>query len=401
MRGAAMKIGQVLSTVDFTAIPEADREEFKATLAALRDDVPPLPFAKIEKLLDDELGVPLGEAFQDFETEAFAAASIGQVHRAVTAGGRRVAVKVQYPGIAEAVDTDLRNLQLLLPLVKRLAPGLDVKALAAELRDRIGDELDYEVEAQNHRAMERAWRGHPFVFVPPVGTGRSRRRVLVTEYVEGERFEAVKRRDEATRDRMGEMVFRFFFGTLTRTRRALGDPHPGNYLLLDDGRVGFLDFGLMRVVDPWYLAREHAVARAVTAGDAAAVHAGMTALGYLPDPGSFTPERLLAQLQLGAEWYFEPGPRRITPEYVSDLMERGSSPRSEYFEDLRHMTLPPQALLIRRMEGLVFSTLGELRARADWAALGHEYHSDGPPATPLGERDAAFWSERRPAARAA
>src|SRR3954470_19134997 len=128
MRGAAMKIGQVLSTVDFTAIPEADREEFKTTLAALRDDVPPLPFAKVEKLLDDELGVPLADAFQDFEKEAFAAASIGQVHRAVTADGHRVAVKIQYPGIAEAVDTDLRNLQLLLPLAKRLAPGLDVKA---------------------------------------------------------------------------------------------------------------------------------------------------------------------------------------------------------------------------------------------------------------------------------
>jgi predicted unusual protein kinase regulating ubiquinone biosynthesis (AarF/ABC1/UbiB family) len=401
MRGAAMKIGQVLSTVDFTALPEEDREEFKATLAALRDDVPPLPFKRVEKLLREEIGTPLEEAFSDFEQEAFAAASIGQVHRAVTADGRRVAVKIQYPGIAEAVETDLRNLQMLLPLVKRLAPGLDVKALAAELTERIGEELDYEIEAQNHRAMARAWRGHPFVYVPPVDTRLSTRRVLVTELLEGRRFEAVKRLGDAERDRFAEIVFRFFFGTLTHLGRASGDPHPGNYLLLDDGRVGFLDFGLMRVVDPWYLAREHAVARAVTAGDAAAVHAGMTALGYLPDPGSFAPERLLAQLRLGAEWYFEPGARRITPEYVSDLMERGSSPQSEYFEDLRRMSLPPQALLIRRMEGLVFSTLGELRARADWAALGHEYHSDGPPATPLGELDAAFWSDRRPVARAA
>src|SRR4051794_30466611 len=267
MRGAAMKIGQVLSTVDFTAIPEADREEFKATLAALRDDVPPLPFAKIEKLLDDELGVPLGEAFQDFETEAFAAASIGQVHRAVTAGGRRVAVKVQYPGIAEAVDTDLRNLQLLLPLVKRLAPGLDVKALAQELRERIGDELDYEVEAQNHRAMERGWRNHPFAYVPAVDTQLSHRRILVTEFLEGRRFEEVKRLGDDERDRFGEIVFRFFFGPPKPPRRAAGDPHPGNYLLLDDGRVGFLDFGLMRVVDADYLEQERRLAQAVAEGD--------------------------------------------------------------------------------------------------------------------------------------
>jgi predicted unusual protein kinase regulating ubiquinone biosynthesis (AarF/ABC1/UbiB family) len=392
MRGAAMKIGQVLSTVDFTALPEADREEFKATLAALRDDVPPLPYKRVEKLLRDEIDVPLDEAFEEFEQEAFAAASIGQVHRAVTADGRRVAVKVQYPGIAEAVETDLRNLQMLLPLVKRLAPGLDVKALAAELSERIGEELDYEIEAQNHRAVARAWSGHPFVFVPPVDTRLSSRRVLVTELIEGHRFEAVKAMDEATRDRFGEIVFRFFFGTLTHLRRASGDPHPGNYLLLDDGRVGFIDFGLMRVVDADYLEGERALARAVVAGDAQAVHAGLAKLGYLPEPVTFEPEMLLGQLRTAGEWYFEPGFRRLTPSYITDVMERGGSPRSDYFEQMRRETIPPQALLIRRMEGLVFSTLGELRAGADWNALADEIWSDSPPTTPLGEQDAAFWN---------
>ncbi len=391
MRGAAMKVGQVLSTVDFTAIPEGEREEFKATLAALRDNVPPLPFNKVEKLLRDELDQPLERAFREFDEEAFAAASIGQVHRAVTVQGAKVAVKIQYPGIAEAVETDLRNLQMLLPLVKRLAPGLDVKAVAAELRDRIGDELDYEVEAANHRAMARAWRGHPFVHVPPVDTRLSRRRVLVTELLEGRRFEAVKKLPEAERDRFGEIVFRFFFGTLTHLRRAAGDPHPGNYLLLDDGRVGFLDFGLMRVVDADYLERERELAQAVVERDARRVHALLASLGYLPEPDTFDPERLLGQLQLAGEWYFEPGFRRLSPQYVTDVMERSSSPRSPFFEQMRRETLPPQALLIRRMEGLVLSTLGELRAGADWSALGQEFWSGGPPSTPLGEQDAAFW----------
>src|SRR6478735_805508 len=322
-RGAAMKIGQVLSTVDFTAIPESEREEFKQTLATLRDDVPPLPFNKVEKLLKDELGEKLTDVFDSFEEEAFAAASIGQVHKAVTTEGKRVAVKIQYPGIAEAVETDLRNMQMVFPLVKRFAPGLDVKALATELRERIGDELDYEVEAQNHRAMARAWRGHPFVHVPAVDTQRSRRRVLVTELLVGRRFEAVKQLPEAERDRFAEIVFRFFFGTLNHLRRAAGDPHPGNYLLLDDGRVGFLDFGLMRVVDADYLAGERAVAQAATAGDAVAVHAHLSALGYLPEPDGFDPQRLLEQLEMAGEWYFEPGFRRMSPTYVSELLDRG------------------------------------------------------------------------------
>jgi predicted unusual protein kinase regulating ubiquinone biosynthesis (AarF/ABC1/UbiB family) len=391
MRGAAMKIGQVLSTIDFTAIPESEREAFKQTLATLRDDVPPLPWSKVEKLVRSELGGPVSSHFAEFEHDAFAAASIGQVHRAVTLDGERVAVKVQYPGVAEAVEIDLRNLGLLMPLVKRLAPGLDVRALAAELRERVAEELDYEIEAQNHRSIARAWRGHPFAHVPEVHTHLSSRRVLVTELLEGRRFEDVKGLADAERDRFGEIVFRFFFGTLNHLGQASGDPHPGNYLLLEDGRVGFLDFGLMRVVDHSYLAAEQAIARAAAVGDASAVHRGMASLGYLPSPGEFDPERLLEQLHVGAEWYFEPGERRITPAYVTSVMQRSYA----YLADLRNMTVPPQALLIRRMEGLVFQTLGEVRASADWAAIGAEYHADDAPSTPLGELDAEFWGARR------
>src|SRR4051794_41132187 len=222
LRGAAMKVGQVLSTIDFTAIPESEREDFKATLAALRDDVPPLPYKKVRKLLEEELGGRVADHFDSFEEEAFAAASIGQVHRAITLDGDAVAVKIQYPGVAEAVESDLRNLSLLLPLVKRLAPGLDVKALYGELRERIAEELDYELEAQNHRAVERAFRGHPFAHVPKVHTDLSSRRVLVTDLLSGRRFEEVKALDEAERDRFGEIVFRFYFSLLSRLRRPAG-----------------------------------------------------------------------------------------------------------------------------------------------------------------------------------
>ena len=150
------------------------------------------------------------------------------------------------------------------------------------MRERIGEELDYELEAQNQRRIERLLRGHPFIRVPRVHTDLSTRRVLVSEYVEGERFEAVRRADEATRDRYGEIVFRFFFGLLYRDRIALGDPHPGNYLLRPDGRVCFLDFGLLRDVDAARVAAERAIARAVRDEDAAALKAALVAGGYLP-----------------------------------------------------------------------------------------------------------------------
>src|SRR6266496_770034 len=274
MRGAAMKVGQLISMVEFDGLPEDERDELQRSLSALRDSIPPVPFADLEKLI--------GRVFRDFDQRAFAAASIGQVHRATTVDGDDVAVKVQYPGVAEAVDTDLRNATLLLPLVKRLAPGLDAKALAAEMRERIGEELDYELEAQNQRRIERLLRGHPFVRVPRVHTSLSTRRVLVSEYVEGERFEAVRRADEVQRDRYGEIVFRLYFGLLYRDRIALGDPHPGNYLLCPDGRVCFLDFGLLRDVDAARVAAERAIALAVRDGDAVALKAALGAGGYLP-----------------------------------------------------------------------------------------------------------------------
>jgi predicted unusual protein kinase regulating ubiquinone biosynthesis (AarF/ABC1/UbiB family) len=390
MKGAAMKLGQVLSTVDFELVPEGEREAFKAKLAALRDDAPQVPFERMRKVLVDDLGGSLEEHFARFDATPVAAASIGQVYRAELHDGRDVAVKVQYPGVAEAVETDLRNAAVLLPLVKRLAPGLDAKAILGELRDRIGEELDYELEAQHHRRVARAFRDHPFIMVPAVVTSMSTRRVLITEFVDGQGFEAVKHLPEAQRDRFAEICFRFFYGLLRRERIAAGDPHPGNYLLARDGRVCFLDFGLVRRMDADYLAQERELARAVIAGDAGEVHRHLSELGYLPDPGSFAPERVLGQLAAAGEWYFNRGFRRLDPEYVRASMEQGGSPASEYFEEMRRQTIPPQALLLRRMEGLLFSVLGELRAGADWGTLALEYIAEEPPSTELGREEAAW-----------
>src|SRR4051794_32348434 len=192
MKGAAMKLGQVMSFLDVGLVPEEYREDFQRKLGELRDAAPKVRFSDMRKVIESDLGAPLDEVFATFDEEPIAAASIGQVYRATTqADGREVAVKVQYPGVAQAVRADMQNLGLILRVMKQIAPGLDVKATAEEVRSRIGEELDYEVEAQHQRSLARIFRGHPFIVVPDVLTSLSREKVLVTEFVRGAGFDAI------------------------------------------------------------------------------------------------------------------------------------------------------------------------------------------------------------------
>jgi predicted unusual protein kinase regulating ubiquinone biosynthesis (AarF/ABC1/UbiB family) len=401
MRGAAMKVGQMLSMIEFEGLPDDERDRLQGRLAALRDDVAPVKFADLEKLLRRELGGPLSGVFSDFDERAFAAASVGQVHRATTRDGEAVVVKVQYPGVAESVETDLRNAGLLLPLVRRLAPGLDGRAMLTELRERVGEELDYELEAQNQRRIERLMRGHPFVRVPRVHTDLSTRRVLVSEYVGGEGFETVRRSGEAQRDRYGEIVFRFFFGLLYRDRIALGDPHPGNYLLCPDGRVCFLDYGLLRDVDDARVSSERAIARAVDRREASSLTQALIAGGYLPAAraDAVDPDTALRLMRMATKWYAVPGWRRFSPDGAG-RPPRPDAPdadqRAEIRQQVNQFTVPADAVLLRRMHGMVAVVLQQLRAGADWGAIAAEYLHGAPAATPLGEAEAGFLAPRGP-----
>jgi predicted unusual protein kinase regulating ubiquinone biosynthesis (AarF/ABC1/UbiB family) len=399
MRGAAMKVGQVISMLEFEGLPEEQQDELQRKLATLRDGVPPVPFARLEKLLRKELGAPLGAVFSEFDERAFAAASIGQVHRARTSDGDEVVVKVQYPGVAEAVESDLRNAMLLVPLVKRLAPGVDARALGLEMRERIREELDYEIEAQHQRRVERLMRGHPFMQVPRVYTDLSTRRVLVSEYVEGERFEEVRRAGEQQRDRYAEIVFRFFFGVLYRDRIALGDPHPGNYLQCPDGRVCFLDFGLLRDIDPARVTAEAAIALAVRENDAAKLKAALVAGGYLPPERADSVEAgfALELMRRATSWYGVPGRHRFSEGQEQRRRDRERPERDQRTatkNQVEQFTLPPESILIRRMHGVVAIVLQNLRAGANWGAIAAEYLHGEPPATALGEQEAEFFAPR-------
>src|SRR5271165_4907543 len=294
MKGAAMKLGQVMSFLDVGLVPEEHREEFQLELAKLRDAAPTVSFKQMRRVIEEDLEAPLSEIFSEFVEEPIAAASIGQVYRARLADdGREVAVKVQYPGVASAVRADMQNLDMIMRLLKRMTPGLNVKAVTAEIRERIEEELDYELEAQNQRSLSRIFAGHPFIFVPEVVAGLSRERVLVSEFVVGTGFEELKGRSQAERDRVGEIVFRFFLGCLYRHRQFSGDPHPGNFLQLADGRVAFLDFGLFKRMEHEPVELELAAQRAVAEGDAAALHQLLAESGFLPEPERVDPDHLL------------------------------------------------------------------------------------------------------------
>jgi predicted unusual protein kinase regulating ubiquinone biosynthesis (AarF/ABC1/UbiB family) len=390
MKGAAMKLGQVMSFLDVGLVPEEYREEFQHELAKLRDSAPTVSFKEMRKVIEGELEEPLDELFAEFETEPIAAASIGQVYRARLPDGRPVAVKVQYPGVAGAVRADMRNLGMILRLMRRLAPGLDAKATAEEIRARIGEELDYELEAQNQRRMARIYRGHPFIHVPDVVTALSRERVMVSDYVTGVGFEELKGYSQAQRDRLAEIVFRFFFGSMYRHHEFSGDPHPGNFMLMGDGRVAFLDFGLFKRIDTATAEYELTAERFVIEGRDRELLAHLRAGGLVPEEG-VDEERVVAQAHDLIWWYATDAVIQLDPEIATRVAIDMSDPRSRYFEQMRHESLPPEHIFGRRLEVLTLAVMGQLRARANWHRIAREWIYGDEPQTELGRAEAEFY----------
>src|SRR5437763_4154281 len=330
MKGAAMKIGQLASFIDTEFLPPEYRELYQEKLSALRTSAPPMSWDKVSKVLRDEWEADVDELFERFDREAVAAASIGQVHRAILPDGRVVAVKIQYPGVAKALRADMQNAGMILRMAKALAPGLDAKAAAAELKERVLEELDYEYEAQNQRTFARAYRGHPFIYVPDVITRLSRNRVLVTEWVDGAGFEEVKQLPQEERDRFGEIVFRFCFGSIYHLQHFNADAHPGNYVLMDDGRVAFLDFGMTKQLDKEQIELEITAIEAVLDDSPDRLRAALGDLGFLRNPKRVDAERLMEHVKTVGGWYMQDLELTIDSELVMRAIAAVTDPRSEF-----------------------------------------------------------------------
>jgi predicted unusual protein kinase regulating ubiquinone biosynthesis (AarF/ABC1/UbiB family) len=346
LKGGAMKFGQALSVFE-AALPEEVAAPYRAALTRLQEAAPPLPASAVHKVLSEQLGAGWRSRFQSFADKPSAAASIGQVHRAIWADGREVAVKVQYPGAGQALMSDLNQLSRLARLFSGLSPGLDVKPLLVELKARISEELDYRLEAGWQRAFAEAYDGDSDIAVPKVIAGGER--VLVTEWLEGKPLsEVIREGSKPERDLAGLLLHRFLYSGPGRAGLLHADPHPGNFRLLPDGRLGVLDFGAVNRLPDGLPEPIGRLARHALAGDAEAVLEGLREERFLLPSVDLDPEQLLSfllpLLDPIAEQTFTFSRAWLRSEAV-----RIGDPRSPASALGRQLNLPPSYLLIHRV----------------------------------------------------
>jgi predicted unusual protein kinase regulating ubiquinone biosynthesis (AarF/ABC1/UbiB family) len=389
MKGALMKIGQMASYVD-EGLPEPLRQ----ALTQLQAEAPPMAAELAASVVESELGRPPEVVFESWDPVPIAAASIGQVHRALTRDGRAVAVKVQYPGVADAIGSDLANADLLFGTLAHVFPGLDPAPLVAELKARLGEELDYRQEAANQQLFADFYAGHPFIRIPAVHHDLSTGRVLTTELVAGATFAALDGWDQHEKDRIGEILYRFVFRSLYRLSAFNGDPHPGNYLFVRGGPVTFLDFGLVRRFDTEELARFRGMITAMVIDrDPDAFRRAVVTAGLLHADAPVSTEEVVEYFSRFYELVRQPGPVTCSPAYASATVRQTFNRQSPV---TRYTTVPASFVLIQRINLGLFALLGRLGATADWRRITEEIWPwvDGPPSTPLGKAEAA-WALRR------
>ena len=393
MKGAIMKAGQMLSFIADGLPPEA-----AAALATLQADVPPMAPSLAEKVIRDELGDTAERLFLDWDPMPVAAASIGQVHKAVMPDGRIVAVKVQYPGVDKAIKSDLDNAELLYGLFAQFAlRNLDVKALVDELRARMADELDYRLEAKLQTEFAERYAGHPFIHIPRVVPERSARRVLTSEWVEGKRWdEFLSTADQAAKDHAGEVLFRFAQGSINRHGVFNGDPHPGNYRFHDDGSITFLDFGLVKRWSPGEFDQLTPVLDAILAADpSAAVQAGIDA-GFIPADHGFDDDFVFSYIRAPYEPFLH-DQFTYTRRWVASALQTVIDFQGQYGDLIKQLNMPSSYVILDRVVWGISALLGRLRATNNWRGILQEYRKGHPPVTELGRIDAEWRASRPPA----
>ncbi|HEX5265561.1 MAG TPA: AarF/ABC1/UbiB kinase family protein [Acidimicrobiales bacterium] len=394
MKGVLMKLGQLASFVD-DGMPEPVR----AALSQLQADAPPMAPELAAGVVEDELGARPEVAFAEWDPIPIAAASIGQVHRAMTHDGRAVAVKVQYPGVDKAIAADLDNMDLAGVLAPLLFKGLDVAAVASELRTRLTEELDYRLEATRQQRFADWYRGHPYIHVPDVLPAVSSRRVLTSELADGARFSEMESWDQAEKDLAAETIYRFVFGSLYRIFAFNGDPHPGNYLFRGGGRVTFLDFGLvkefaadeigqiLRVIDGCVLNRHPGSARQAC-----------EEVGFIVPGAQVSDEAVDEFMSLFFDAVESHGVTTVTPEWASEVTRRILSGRAAHAEVVKWSNLPPPFVILQRINIGLLAILGRMSATGNFRAIAEEMWplTLGPPSTAMGEKEAGWLKKAHP-----
>jgi predicted unusual protein kinase regulating ubiquinone biosynthesis (AarF/ABC1/UbiB family) len=390
MKGALMKLGQMASYVD-DGLPEPMR----AALSQLQSNAPPMSAELAASVIRAELGADPHDLFVEWDPVPLASASIGQVHRAIvvdpaTGAERAVAVKVQYPGVQEAIDADLRTAGLLGTVLKQSFGGLDPDEMVAEITDRLTEELDYRNEAANQQRFADFYRGHPFIHVPDVLPTFSTGRVLTTELATGARFDEVMDWSDEERSLAAEAIFRFVFRSLYRFRAFNGDPHPGNYLFRPGGQVTFLDFGLVKYFTATEMALfQRMITAAVLQPDPAVYRACLEDAGMLQRNAPVATDEAGVYFSRFYDAVREDRAITWTPQYSSEIVRHTfdrSSPIAQY------ATVPKAFVFIQRINLGLYGVLGQLRATGNYRRISEELWPmvSAPPSTSLGADEAAW-----------
>jgi len=389
MKGALMKLGQMASYID-----EDMPQTFRSAMARLQHNAPPMTPELASSVVVDELGDAPERVFARWDPLPFAAASIGQVHRAITREGRAVAVKVQYPGIARTITSDVKNVALLRRVAAAAFPGLDTRSLIDELGERLREEVDYRLEAENQEMFAGYYEGHPVIHVPHVVPELSTARVLTSELVAGSRFEEVLEWSQPERDMAAETINRFVSRSLYRLHAFNGDPHPGNYLFHGRGRVSFLDFGLTKhFTDEDLAPLADAVRFLVIENDGDGFRVSLERAGFLRAGAPVPTSAVVDRFGLFYQTVFRDAPMTITPAYASAIVRRffdAKGPLAPYSD------VPRAYVVLQRINLGLYAVLGSLRATANWRRIAEEIWPfvSGPPSTPIGEAEAR-WEQQR------